>query len=246
MNDDFTIYPVKPDLEVNSCKREFPDHLPKPPFTMLINGSRGSGKTTLLSALFFKQNCYGEKKNDKVFDRLIIFSSTLGMDSTSRFLVDSAHEVYNNYDDDAIIQLLNFQKRLKKRDRPHILLCLDDIAPMLKKRDTAIWDLFSVHRHYNISIIVLSQNLKLCPPIVRNNAVSMIFYKINSNTELEKIVEEMSFITNKKTILEMYDYATDTPYCFMMCDAVKNKVWKWGCQNPELLYSKYGNDGLFN
>jgi len=69
---------------------------------------------------------------------------------------------------------------------------------------------------------------------------------VNSNSELEKIIEELSFITHKTKILEMYHYATDTPFCFLMADAVQNKIYKWGTQNPELLYSKYSKDGLFN
>ena len=44
----------------------------------------------------------------------------------------------------------------------------------------------------------------------------------------------------------MYNYATNKPYQFMYVDALKNEVWKWGATQPELMWTKYDDNGGYN
>ena len=150
---DLRMYPIMDDEEVMKLDRDFIDPVQKPPFVKILLGIRGSGKTaTLVNECMRHKNFYGNKKNEPpIFNDIIVFSSTLGCDSTSRHLVKTATATHNTYDDHLVNQILEYQKETPKKDRKHILIIADDIAPILKPND-AIFKLCSVHRHYLISI----------------------------------------------------------------------------------------------
>ena len=171
---DLRMYPILDDEEVMKFKREFNDPVQKPPFVKILLGTRGSGKTaTLVNECMRHKNFYGNKKGQEpIFNDIIVFSSTLGCDSTSRHLVKQATATHSSYDDYLVNQILEYQKATPKKDRKHILIIADDIAPMLKPND-AIFKLCSVHRHYLVSIYFLIQSPRLIPPIVRNCYTSM-------------------------------------------------------------------------
>ena len=243
---DFKLYPVVDDEDVMKIDREFNPVVQKPPFVKILLGTRGSGKTATLVNEIFRSNIYGDKKGkEPIFNDIIVFSSTLGCDSTSRHLVKRATTTHDSYDDVMVEQILNFQKDTEKKDRKHILIIADDIAPILKPTD-AIFKLCSVHRHYLISIYFLIQSPRLIPPIVRNCYTSMYIYRLPNRSEQEKTFMDLSFLGGKKAVEKMYNYCTNLPYQFMMVDALKNQVFKWGPVQPELIWTKFNEQGGYN
>ena len=244
---DLRMYPILDDEEVMKFKREFNDPVQKPPFVKILLGTRGSGKTaTLVNECMRHKNFYGNKKGQEpIFNDIIVFSSTLGCDSTSRHLVKQATATHSSYDDYLVNQILEYQKATPKKDRKHILIIADDIAPMLKPND-AIFKLCSVHRHYLVSIYFLIQSPRLIPPIVRNCYTSMYVYRLPNSEQQEKIFLDLSFLGDKKDVKAMYNYATNKPYQFLYVDAIQNKVYKWGNIQPEFMWSKYDDDGNYN
>ena len=246
MDNDMKIYPVVDDEDVMKLDRDFIDPIQKPPFVKILLGSRGTGKTATLVNEIFRKNMYGEiKGKEEVFSDIIVFSSTLGCDSTSRHLVKKATATHNTYDDVMVREILEYQRDTPKKDRKHILIIADDIAPILKREDE-IFKLCSVHRHYLISIYFLIQSPRLIPPIVRNCYTSMYVYRLPNMEQQEKLFYDLSFLGNKKDIKKMYNYATNKPYQFMYVDALKNEVWKWGATQPELMWTKYDDNGGYN
>jgi len=244
---DLRMYPILDDEEVMKLHREFPEPVQRPPFVKILLGTRGSGKTaTLVNECMRHKSFYGNKKNEEpIFQDVIVFSSTLGCDSTSRHLVKTATATHNTYDDHLVNQILEYQKETPKKERKHILIIADDIAPMLKPND-AIFKLCSVHRHYLVSIYFLIQSPRLIPPIVRNCYTSMYVYRLPNAEQQEKIFSDLSFLGSKQDVKNMYNYATNKPYQFLYIDALKNTVWKWGNLQPELLWSKYDDNGNYN
>tara|TARA_R110000782_G_scaffold161275_1_gene253275 strand:- start:5445 stop:6233 length:789 start_codon:yes stop_codon:yes gene_type:complete len=246
-SNDLIMYPVVKDEDVYQVKRDLPRPLQKPPFVSIIVGGKGSGKTTSLINEMMRSNMMGSKKGEEdVFDDTIIFSGTLGSDSTSRHLVKKATMVSNVYDDEAIKSIVNFQQSKDKKDRRHICIIADDIAPMIKQRDCELYRLTSTHRHNLFSIYYLVQNWKMLPPVARSNASNFHIYRIPSTKEQEKIFEDLGFLGNKKMIKDLYDYSTNKPFNFLFVDAIKNECWKWGNCEPEFLWSKYSDNGGYN
>ncbi len=243
---DMKMYPVMENKDVYKIKRKLKEPLQKLPFVKVLLGSRGSGKTASLVNELMRKNMMGDKKGeDPIFEDIIVFSSTLGSDETSRHLVKKATTTYDNYDDYAVKEIMEYQKEKDKKDRRHILIIADDIAPMLKPNDF-LFKLCSVHRHYLISIYFLIQSPRLIPPIVRCCYTSMYVYRIPNAKEQEKMFEDLSFLGDKEMVKDMYEYATNKPYQFLMVDALKNECWKWGACNPEFLWKKYSDNGGYN
>jgi hypothetical protein len=243
---DMKMYPIMENKDVYKIKRKLKEPLQKLPFVKVLLGSRGSGKTASLVNELMRKNMMGDKKGEEpIFEDIIVFSSTLGSDETSRHLVKKATTTYDSYDDYAVKEIMEYQKDKDKKDRRHILIIADDIAPMLKPNDF-LFKLCSVHRHYLISIYFLIQSPRLIPPIVRNCYTSMYVYRMPNAKEQEKIFEDLSFLGDKDMVKDMYEYATNKPYQFLMVDALKNECWKWGACSPEFLWKKYNDNGGFN
>ena len=240
--------PVQDDDDVYKIKREFPDPLPKPPFIMVLLGSRGSSKSTILSNLCLRSDFYGDKKKQEpVFEDIILISPTLGHDSTGRFLAKKATQTYDKYDDDVIKGLMEFQATIPKKERRHMLLILDDItADSNYKQASLVNKLCSIHRHLMISIIFLIHKITVIPPVVRNCYTNMFILRIPNAGEQDKLFEELSYLTDKKHLKMMYDYATHKPYHAMVIDAVKNNCYKWGACDAEFMWQKYNEEGGYS
>tara|TARA_R110000868_G_scaffold82309_1_gene232495 strand:- start:419 stop:1213 length:795 start_codon:yes stop_codon:yes gene_type:complete len=246
-NIDLKMYPVKQDDDVYQITRDLPSPLQKPPFVSIIVGGKGSGKTSALINELCRSNMYGECKNEEnIFDDIIVYSGTLGSDSTSRHLIKKSTMVSNTYDDESLMNIVDYQKSKDKKDRRHICIVADDIASMIRSRDSELYKLTSTHRHYLCSIYYLVQNWKMLPPVARSNASNFHIYRIPSSKEQEKVFEDLGFMGNKKMIKNLYDYATNKPYNFLFIDAIKHEAYKWGNQQPEFLWKKYSDDGGYN
>ena len=51
--------------------------------------------------------------------------------------------------------------------------------------------------------------------IIRVNASELYVFRLRNYADLESFIEEVSAIYPKKTILEIYNMATDEPYSFL-------------------------------
>ena len=74
--------------------------------------------------------------------------------------------------------------------------------------------LFVRDRHLCISTLVSSQKLRLVSSTIRVNLQFMCVWRLRNNHELESLLEEVSAVYDKKTLMQMYRLATDEPYSF--------------------------------
>ena len=74
--------------------------------------------------------------------------------------------------------------------------------------------LFVRGRHLCISTLVSSQKLRLVSPTIRVNLQFLCVWRLRNQHELESLLEEVSAVYDKKTLLQMYNMATDEPYSF--------------------------------
>ena len=75
-----------------------------------------------------------------------------------------------------------------------------------------------------ISTITSTQVFNALSPIIRKNITQLYVYKLRNYKDLEAVFEELSALTGKKTLLDMYHMATEEPYSFWYINLVSKKV----------------------
>ena len=75
-----------------------------------------------------------------------------------------------------------------------------------------------------ISTFILSQKLRLAGSILRVNVQAMMIFRLRNGLERDAIIEELSEIYDKKTLLEMYQLATAEPYSFWFVNLAASRV----------------------
>ena len=75
-----------------------------------------------------------------------------------------------------------------------------------------------------ISTYILTQKLRLPGSILRVNAQALVVFRLRNGLERDAILEELSGIYDKKTLMEMYKMATAEPYSFMYVNLSASRV----------------------
>ena len=84
--------------------------------------------------------------------------------------------------------------------------------------------LFTRGRHDSISTIVSTQTFNALHPIIRVNATALIVYRLRNRKELEAFLEETSALLDKKTLLDIYNFATKDEYSFLFVNLVAKDI----------------------
>ena len=66
-----------------------------------------------------------------------------------------------------------------------------------------------------ISTIVATQKFVAIHPIIRTNATELFVYRLRNQKDLDAFLEELSALYDKKTLLRLYQHATEAPYAFL-------------------------------
>ena len=115
-------------------------------------------------------------------------------------------------------QVINYQTT-KHKDLYHVLIVIDDDADdtNFTRKSQRLHQLYIRGRHYTISTITPTQVYKQIPTIVRKNMTHLFIYRLRNYGDLESIVEELSAIYDKKTLLQIYHEAVSEDYSFVLC-----------------------------
>ena len=103
-------------------------------------------------------------------------------------------------------------KTKKKLPDTHNLLILDDVIESIPKsyKKNLITSLFYNQRHYNLTIILISQAFKLINPSIRKQIDALYIFPMSNKKEIEAIQEDYSIPS------EIFDYCfedeTDHPF----------------------------------
>jgi hypothetical protein len=227
-----TILPVKPTKEAEKLKKKRKKLHPFLPniYTgqlLIIVSPVKTGKSTIISNLILNKDFYKNK-----FDTVYVISPTIHIDETSRFLKEKYQDtVFDKYSDDIINEIIEYQETFSKKDMPRICIVIDDFIGI--GSSSAIWNLSSRFRHYNIGLLIFAtQKFRALPVIVRSNATSALFLAPNPNhKELLKIAEEFgSIFGGEEEFLKLYEKATKLKYSFLNLDLESN---------PPIAYESY-------
>jgi stress-induced morphogen len=220
------IEPIK--LKDYTVKQSKFDMVPRIPMRSLVLAPSGGGKTILIQNLIM--NIYKD-----CFNRVYIFSPSINVDYTWQpvkrymeeelklFENDKEKFYYDKFDVEALTKIIDTQhkiiqylKRNGKSSLFSILVIIDDFADNhTVSHHPLINSLFTRGRHNSISTIVSTQKFRAISNIIRVNATELYVFRLRNYADLESFVEEVSAIYPKKTILEIYNMATDEPYSFL-------------------------------
>ena len=108
----------------------------------------------------------------------------------------------------------------------NILIVVDDFAdsPSFTRHSKLLHSLYTRGRHLMISTITARQVFNALSPIIRKNITQLYVYKLRNYEDLEAVLEELSALTDKKTLLEMYNMATKDPYSFWYINLIAKHV----------------------
>ena len=100
-------------------------------------------------------------------------------------------------------------------------------------------------RHLMISTFVLVQKMRLAGSILRVNAQALVIFRLRNRLELEGVIEELSAVYDKGTILQMYEQATAEPYSFFYVNltAKRREDMFWLRFEQRMIPRKIKNDG---
>jgi hypothetical protein len=234
------IEPIKvQEFEVKQSKYNM---VAKLPTRAIICAPSGGGKTVLLTNLILDiyRNC---------FSRIYIFSPSIDIDYTwtpvKKYITHDMKAVetaddkfyFSEYDPEALEHIIDTQKKVtdymktnKYKTLYQILIVIDDFAddPSFTRQSKLLHQLYVRGRHNSISTITSTQKYNVIAPIVRINATQLYVFRLRNYKDLEAIVEELSAVADKKTLLDIYHTATSEPYSFLYVNLMshdKNKMF---------------------
>lgn len=234
------ILPVREPDDYKKDRKKYHPNLPKITdhngSIILLVAPVKSGKSTIISNLLLSKHFWGGKQS--AFDGGVhIFSPTIHLDTTSRFLRD-AYDVYTEYDDEILENILDTQKSYEKKNMPKIMMVFDDMSGMLGSRNSNINHFLTRHRHYNCNCMLSIQNFRNLSNVARSNSSYVLLLNgIVNDKEFEKLQDEYDGIY-KGTLKYMYKKYTKKPYSFLYLDLRSNPARMFQNFTKELNWKK--------
>jgi len=183
----------------------------KLPFSMVVVSKRNSGKSYLtkhLLKMFMVEN--------KLFDYIVLFSSTAHLSKDFECLPKKS--IQEEFSTTKINRILEYQKKSKDTKNPkQCLIILDDTIGC--KLDitfkTNLDLLFSRGRHYNISIIFISQYIKnYISTTIRNN-IDYLLFSVNNYNVIKIIYDLVVYDGSIKDFIKFVNEKTKN-YTFLI------------------------------
>lgn len=114
-------------------------------------------------------------------------------------------------------ELPESEKKNTKYYADRILVILDDQAGLYRGGVTNNWQINFVikHRHYNTSLIVVTQAYKAIPKSIRTNCNALICFEVPNSQELKVIYEEWPTNMDEHEWMDAYEQAVEEPFSFL-------------------------------
>ena len=102
-------------------------------------------------------------------------------------------------------KIINYMKSKKIKKLHSILIVIDDHAddPKFVRYSKLLHGLFTRGRHDAVSVTCSTQKYIVLAPIIRLDARSLYFFRLNNASELMSFIEESSAIVDKQQLLDM-------------------------------------------
>ena len=238
-----TIKPI--DVKEFTSKQSKYEVVGRLPIRDILLAPSGGGKGVLMSNMILDiyRGC---------FDRIFIFSPSIDVDKTwgpvkdyiekSQKVDPKKEQIYfDHYDAEALEKIVSNQHKLAEHMKTkgytkifQILIIVDDFAddPSFSRHSKLLHALFTRGRHSFISTIVSTQKYRAISNIIRVNATNLYVFRLRNGGDLEALLDELCALTDKKTILQLYNMATAEPYSFLFIKLNAKKL-------NEMFYIRY-------
>jgi hypothetical protein len=114
----------------------------------------------------------------------------------------------------AMVKLLE-ENDISKHTANRILVIFDDLVGSALFKSEYFKGFNTRHRHYSVSVMMVSQGYKEIEKTIRTNFTALIIYGIGNEMEIRVIYEEYAMELKYKDWLEIYRYCTNEFYSFM-------------------------------
>lgn len=232
-------FKVEPLTEIKKSKRQIklsvlPDPAETRPYLMLISAKTGSGKSVLISNLLGKRELY-----HKYFRKCYFCSSNMVdgeiSDNSYTGVKFAKSRMFDNFTDQIFDDILQDITKDPDYKDDQYLLVLDDLSTVFERPTKQMLKNFLKHRHYNLSIIIVSQAIRLMNPKLRQNATHLISFYTSNQKEREALNELTNLSQSKFD--ELFEHCTSENFCFIFIDLLqprKPKIYK--NFNSEIVY----------
>lgn len=232
-------FKVEPLTVIKKSKRQImlealPDPAESRPYLMLISAKTGSGKSILIANLLRKKELYY-----KYYAKCYFCSSNMVDGKISDVAYNGIRfakaRSFDNFTDEIFDTILQDITKDDDWKDEQYLLVLDDLSTVFERPTKNMLKNFLKHRHYNLSIIIVSQAIRLMNPKLRQNATHLISFYTSNQREREALNELTNLSQSKFD--ELLEYCTDENFCFMFIDLLqprKPKIYK--NFNSEIVY----------
>lgn len=235
MNKDFKKIKIKKllenDQEQIKLKREINPILPRidKHQVMLVLGGIGVGKSSLVANLIFSNEIYGYNGNT-LYDYVFVISPTLNNDKNQFMYRDRSVEnggnfiLFDRYSDDIIDGIMDFQRKKEGETQPFSLLVMEDVMGTgTNNNHSKINELITKTRHYQLSIILIGQNINQAfSSTIKANTRQIFLKKMRNSSEIKKfLVQYGDMFGGEDNFKKMYDYTfkgENTKYNFIYCN----------------------------
>ena len=211
----------------------------------MLVGPSGSGTPVLLTnmTLDIYKGC---------FSRVYIWSQSIEVDGTWKLVKDYIRDhtkpndreqcYFDSYDPAELQQVIKTQKVIDyQKEQKHtylyqILTVIGDFAydTNFTRKSQLLHQLYIRGRHYMISTITPTQVYKQISPIVGKHMTHRFVYRLRNYGDLEAIVEELSAICDKKTLLQIYHEAVSEDYSFLCVNFMSKGKRKCSCPDSTI------------
>ncbi len=207
-------------------KIEIHPNLPTIPFYLLSEGAGNSGKTLCTVSLVSNYKSYFKEST-------FIFTNsrcpTL-MKMAKKFKAKVFDDIYSPNGSNRVEQILKKQEMREESDLPvkNVLLIFDDFISNseLNKRRGSLTKLFSMARHFQVSMVFTSQSWTLIPSPVRRMATDVIAFSTSNNKELKSLADELCNFVTEEEWKVIFEFATKEKHNFLYCQILKKRFLK--------------------
>lgn len=202
--------------KIKQCKLAEMGVIPKHPHRSYLVGCSGSGKTNLLLNLLTRDGFYKDW-----YDLVIVISPTaMGLDESYKAIErktkykNGKNLLFFGCQEEVLKTILDMQEETKSKKK--VLVILDDFISYKKFTNSPTLLQFAImSRHFNISMMLLSQCYYLVPKSIRLNMSAIYYFKGNAQ-ETDAIAEiYCPGGYTKRNFIQLIEKATDAPYSFV-------------------------------
>jgi len=216
------------------------EYLFKPPFTLLVLGTIGAGKTSFMYSLIAKYY-------SGYYDQVLVFTGTKDSNHVWQSDIVTAKDgdvrVYNKFVNrdfaDWVDALETHQMARRDEGKPllKVMVLFDDMMGQqisVSSGSRTSLDNFMLHcRHYNASVIIATQYLKLVSRASREQGMFCACFRMNAE-QLEDFIDAFRRHADKQSLRALYHSIRDdaaNPFEFLLVDGKtsdKTKVFRKG------------------